>query len=101
MKLPDGVILDETIPDQVRFNRVIIVGITVLATLTRTDGEFTLHTQTMPSRNGNKLCHMIHVSWIQPRCLVHPFPVHDREHLAHTNNEIGAYKQQYGKKTAG
>ena len=30
---------------------------------------------------------------MQPRCLVHPFPIHDREHLAHTNNKNGAYKQ--------
>ena len=42
MKLPDGVILDETLPDQVRFHHVISMGKKVLAALTRTDGEFTL-----------------------------------------------------------
>jgi len=36
---------------------------------------------------------MIQVSLNQPRCLVHPFLVHDREHLAHTTSENGAYKR--------
>ena len=92
MKLPYGVILDETILDQVRFHYVISLGIKVLAALTRTDGEFPLQTQMMCFRSGNKLCHMIQLSWFQPRCLVHPFPIHDREHLAHTTSENGAYK---------
>jgi hypothetical protein len=35
---------------------------------------------------------MIQESWIQPRSLVYPFPIHDREHLTYTNNENGAYK---------
>ena len=59
MKLLDSVILDETVPDQVRFHRVISVGKKVLAALTLTDGEFPLQTQTMPFSSGNKLCHMI------------------------------------------
>jgi hypothetical protein len=92
VKLPDGVILDETIPGQVRFHCVIFVGKKVLAALTQTDHVFPLQTQMMPFRSGNKLCHMIQVSLFHPRCLVHPFPVHDREHLAHTNNENSAYK---------
>jgi hypothetical protein len=44
MKLSDSVILDETIPDQVRLHRVISLGIKVLAALTQTDGEFPLQT---------------------------------------------------------
>ena len=68
------------------------MGKKVLAALTQTDGVFPLQTQAMPFCSGNKLYHMIQVSWFQPQCLVHPFPVHDREHLAHTNNENGAYK---------
>ena len=62
MKLLDGVILDETIPDQVRFRRVISVGKKVLAALTWIDGEFPHQTQTMPFGNGNKLCHMFQES---------------------------------------
>ena len=59
MKLLDSVILDETVPDQVRFHRVISVGKKVLVALTQIDGEFPLQTQMMPFRSGNKLCHMI------------------------------------------
>jgi hypothetical protein len=44
LKFPNDVILDETVPDQVRFHRVISVGIKVLATLTRIDGDFFLET---------------------------------------------------------
>ena len=56
MKLLDGVILDETIPDQVRFHCVICMGKKVLAALTQTDGVFPLQTQTMHFGSGNKLC---------------------------------------------
>jgi len=42
VKLPDDVILDETIPDQVRFHHVIFVGKKVLATITQTNGVFPL-----------------------------------------------------------
>jgi hypothetical protein len=59
MKFPYGVILDETVPDQVRFHRVISVGIKVLAALTRIDGDFFLECQTMPFGNGNKLSHVL------------------------------------------
>jgi hypothetical protein len=33
--------------------------------------------------HDNKLCHMFQVQRMQPRCLVHPFPVHDHE-ILHT-----------------
>jgi hypothetical protein len=57
------------------------MGKVVLATITRTNGVFSLQPQTMPFHSCNKSCHMIQVRRIQPQCLVHPFSVHDRESL--------------------
>jgi hypothetical protein len=37
--LPDGVILDETIPDQVRLHHVVLLGKLVLAAIAQTKGE--------------------------------------------------------------
>jgi hypothetical protein len=91
VKFPNGVILDETVPDQVKFHCAISVGIKVLAALTRTDGDFFLETQTMPLGNGNKLYHMFQKSGVHPRCLIHPFPVHDLLHLAETQTTKMAY----------
>jgi hypothetical protein len=82
--LPDGVILDETILNQVRLHHVIFLGKLVLAAIERTKGELLTQTQMMLLHSGNKLSHMTQERQIgaQPRCLVHPFPVHDRD-LAH------------------
>jgi hypothetical protein len=66
VKLPDNVILDETVSDQMRFHRVISMGINVPAALTWTDGEFPLQTQTITFGSENKPCQMFIVSWIEP-----------------------------------
>jgi hypothetical protein len=66
MKLPNSVIFDETVSDQMRFHRVISMGIKVLEALTWTDSEFSLQTKMMTFGGGNKLCQMFNVSWIQP-----------------------------------
>jgi len=42
------------------------MGIKVLAALAWIDGEFPLQAKTMTFGNGNKLCQMFNVSWIQP-----------------------------------
>ena len=84
MKLPDGVIVDKTIADQVRFHHAIFVDKIVLASIARTNGALPTQTCTMLFRNGNKFCHMMQESQIvaSPRYLVHPLcPVHDEETL--------------------
>lgn len=64
MKLPDGVIVDKTIADQVRFHHAIFVDKIVLASIARTNGALPTQTCTMLFRNGNKFCHMMQESHI-------------------------------------
>jgi hypothetical protein len=54
----DGVILDETIPDQVRLHHVILLGKLILAAIARTKHELPTQTQVMLFRRGNKISHM-------------------------------------------
>ena len=85
MKLPDGVIVDKTIADQVRFHHAIFMDKIILASIARTNGALPTQTCTMLFRNGNKFCHMTQESEIvaSPRYLVHPLcPVHEGD-LAH------------------
>jgi hypothetical protein len=88
----DGVILDKTIPHQVRLHHVIFLGKQILAAIAWTNGELLTQTMMMLFRSGNKLSHMTQERQIgaQPRCLIHPFPVHDRD-LAHAAKK--SYKQ--------
>ena len=80
MNLPDGVIVDKTIADQMRFHHTIFVDKIVLAYIARTNGALLTQTCMMLFRNGNKFCHMMQESHIvaSPRYLVHPLcPVHE------------------------
>ena len=47
MKLPDGVIVDKTIVDQVRFHHAIFVDKIVFASTARTNGAIPTQTYTM------------------------------------------------------
>src|SRR6185312_12520254 len=92
MKLPDGVIVDKTIADQVRFHHAIFVDKIVLASIARTNGALPTQTCTMLFRNGNKFCHMMQESQIvaSPQYLVHPLcPVHEETlHTARIKSQI-------------
>ena len=68
MKLPDGVIVDKTIADEVRFHDAIFVDKIVLASIARTNGALLTQTCTMLFHNGNKFCH--------PLCPVHEEILH-------------------------
>ena len=86
MKFLDGVIIDKTIADQVRFDHAIFVEKIVLASIARTNGALPTQTCTMLFHNGNKFCHMMQESQIvaSPRYLVHPLsPIHEGD-LAHS-----------------
>jgi hypothetical protein len=54
MKLRDGVILDETVPDQVRSHHVIFLGKLVLAAIARTNDAWPIQTQMMFFCSGTK-----------------------------------------------
>ena len=92
MKLPDGVIVDKTIADQMRFHHAIFVDKIVLASIARTNGALLTQTCTMLFCNGNKFCHMMQESQIiaSPRYLVHPLcPVHEETlHTARNKSPI-------------
>ena len=92
MKLPNGVIVDKTIADQVRFHHAIFVDKIVLASTARTNGALLTQNCTMLFRNGNKFCHMMQESQIvaSPRYLVHPLcPVHEETlHRARIKSQI-------------
>ena len=82
VKLPDGVILDKTISDQVRLHHAIFLGQFVMAPITGTDGALLTQTLTMILRSGSKLSHILQKSHIvaSPRYLIHPLcPVHGRD----------------------
>ena len=59
MKLPDGIIFDKTMADQVRFHHVIFMEKFVLSATAHTNGELLTPTHTMFFHSGNKLCHMM------------------------------------------
>jgi hypothetical protein len=87
--LLDGVILDETMADQVRLHHVIFLEKLVLAAIARTNVAIPTQAQMMLFRSGNKLFHMNQERHIvaNPWYLVHPlFPVHGHD-LAHTQQE--------------
>ena len=92
MKLPDYVIVDKTIADQVRFHHTIFVDKIVLASIARTNGALLTQTCTMLFRNGNKFCHMMQLSQIiaGSRYLVHPLcPIHEETlHTARNKSQI-------------
>ena len=92
MKLADGVILDKTIADQVRFHHAIFMDKIILASIARTNGALLTQTCTMLFRNGNKFCHMMQESQIgaSPRYHVHPLcPVHEETlHRVRINSQI-------------
>ena len=92
MKLPDGVIVDKTIADAVRFHDAIFIDKIVLASIAWTNGALSTQTCTMLFRNGNKFCHMMQESQIiaGPRYLVHPLcPVHEETlHTARNKSQI-------------
>ena len=85
MKLPDCVIVDKTIADQVRFHHAIFVDKIVLASIARTNSALPTQTCTMLFHNGNKFCHMMQESQIvaSPQYIIHSLcPVH--EEILHT-----------------
>ena len=92
MKLPDGVIVDKTIADQVRFHHAIFVGKIILVSIARTNGALPTQTCTMLFRSGNKFCHMMQESQIVaiPRYLVHLLcSVHEETlHTARIKSQI-------------
>ena len=92
MKFPDGLIVDKTIADQVRFHHAIFVDKIVLASTARTNGGLPTQTCTMLFRNDNKFCHMMQESQIvaSPRYFVHPLcPVHEETlHTARIKSQI-------------
>ena len=92
MKLPDGVILDKTMPNQLRLYHAIFLEQFVLAAIARTNGALPTQTCMMLFRNGNKFCHMMQESQIvaSPRYLVHPLcPVHEETlHTARIKSQI-------------
>ena len=59
MKLPDGIIFDKTMADQVRFHHIILLEKFVLATIAWTNGALLTQTDTMLFRSGNKIFHMM------------------------------------------
>jgi len=96
VKLPDGVILDKTIADQLRSHHAIFVETIVLASIARTNDALLTKTQMMLFRSENKFCHMMQESQIiaTPRYLVHPLClVHERD-LTHSE-KLNSDKQIY------
>ena len=80
VKFLDGVIIDKTIADQVRFDHAIFVGKIVLASIARTNGALPTQTCAMLFCNDNKFCHMTQESQIvaSPQYLIHPLcPIHE------------------------
>ena len=59
MKLPDGVILDKTIADQVRLHHIIFVEKFVLAAIAWINGALPTQTHTILFRSCNKISHMM------------------------------------------
>ena len=85
VKLPDGVILDKTIVDQLRSHHAIFMETIVLASIARINDALLTKTQMMLFRSENKFCHMMQESQIVagPQYLIHPLcPVH--EEILHT-----------------
>ena len=64
MKLPDGIIFDKTMADQVSFHHIILLEKFVLATIAWTNGALLTQTHTMLFRSGNKFLHMLQKSQI-------------------------------------
>ena len=89
MKLPDGVIVDKTIADQLRSHHAIVVETIVLASIARINDALLTKTQMMLFRSVNKFCHMMQESQIiaSPRYLVHPLCLVHEETLHTARNK--------------
>ena len=59
MKLPDGVILDKTIADQVRLHHIIFLEKFILTAIARTNSALPTQTHMILFRSGNKISHMM------------------------------------------